>query len=47
MADQRAQAGDRARGEELGVDAYLAKPFEPSELVVVVSELAAAGRRYP
>jgi CheY-like chemotaxis protein len=43
----RAQAGDRARGEELGVDAYLTKPFEPADLVAVVTELAGAGRRYP
>ena len=42
----RAQAADRARGEALGVDAYLAKPFEPAELVAVVSELARTGRRY-
>ena len=26
----RAQAADRARGEALGVDAYLTKPFEPA-----------------
>jgi CheY-like chemotaxis protein len=43
----RAQAGDRTRGEELGVDAYLTKPFEPADLVAVVTELAGAGRRYP
>ena len=43
----RAQADDRARGERLGVDAYLTKPFEPTDLVAVVSELAGAGRRYP
>ncbi len=43
----RAQAADRARGAELGVDAYLPKPFEPAELVAVVGELARSGRRYP
>jgi CheY-like chemotaxis protein len=43
----RAQADDRARGEKLGVDAYVTKPFEPTDLVAVVSELAGAGRRYP
>ena len=43
----RAQAADRARGEALAVDAYLSKPFEPTELVAVVTELARGGRRYP
>jgi CheY-like chemotaxis protein len=40
----RAQAADRARGDALGVDAYLTKPFEPAELVAVVGGLARAGR---
>ena len=40
----RAQAADRARGEALEVDAYLSKPFEPTELVTVVCELARRGR---
>jgi CheY-like chemotaxis protein len=40
----RAQAADRARGAALDVDAYLAKPFEPTELVTVVCELARRGR---
>ena len=40
----RAQASDVARGEELGVEAYLTKPFEPAELVEVVSRLARSGR---
>ena len=43
----RAQAADRARGDALAVDAYIAKPFEPTELVAVVTELARGGRRYP
>ena len=43
----RAQAGDRARGEQLGVDAYLTKPFEPADLVAVVTELAARGPSIP
>ncbi len=42
----RAQAADRLRGEELGADAYLTKPFEPNDLVTVVSDLARHGRRY-
>jgi CheY-like chemotaxis protein len=36
----RAQGADRARGEALGVQAYLSKPFEPAELVAVVGRLA-------
>ena len=40
----RAQAADRERGRQLGVDAYLTKPFEPSELVGVVRSLACVGR---
>lgn len=39
----RAQAVDRARGEALGADAYIAKPFEPAELVSVVGRLAISG----
>lgn len=40
----RAQADDIARGEKLGVEAYLTKPFEPSELVEVVTQVARSGR---
>jgi CheY-like chemotaxis protein len=40
----RAPAADRKRGELLGVDAYLTKPFEPAELVSVVTGLARHGR---
>jgi CheY-like chemotaxis protein len=47
MVSGRSQPADRSRGLELGADAYLAKPFEPAELVGVVSELALHGRRYP
>jgi CheY-like chemotaxis protein len=40
----RAPAADRLQGESLGVDAYLTKPFEPAELVSVVTGLARHGR---
>jgi DNA-binding response OmpR family regulator len=40
MVTGRAQPADIARGEELGVDAYLTKPFEPAELIEVVLRLA-------
>jgi CheY-like chemotaxis protein len=40
----RAQAADIDRGERLGVDAYLTKPFEPADLVSIVTELARGGR---
>ena len=47
MVTGRAQAVDMARGLELGVDAYLTKPFEPAELVEVVKRLARSGRVAP
>ncbi|MFC5910797.1 response regulator [Streptacidiphilus monticola] len=33
---------DLDRGESVGVDGYLAKPFEPMELIALVARLAAA-----
>ncbi len=44
MVTGRAQGGDLERGAQVGVEAYLTKPFEPSELVDVVSRLARQGR---
>lgn len=36
----RAQEEDKDRGREIGVDAYLTKPFDPAEMIRVVRELA-------
>ncbi|GGK57258.1 hypothetical protein Ppa06_15480 [Planomonospora parontospora subsp. parontospora] len=36
----RAQEEDKRRGMEIGVDAYLTKPFDPAELIQVVRDLA-------
>lgn len=36
MVTARAQGSDLARGAELGVDAYVTKPFDPSALVETV-----------
>ena len=38
----RAQEDDRNRGEQIGVDAYLTKPFDPAEMIRVVRALAGA-----
>jgi CheY-like chemotaxis protein len=38
----RASAADLARGEELGVDGYLTKPFEPAELVATIQRLTSS-----
>lgn len=47
MVTGRAQSVDVERGAEVGVDAYLTKPFEPAELVEVVTRLAREGRTGP
>jgi CheY-like chemotaxis protein len=39
----RAAAADLARGVEVGVDAYLTKPFEPAELVSTITRLLGGG----
>ena len=38
----RAQEDDRSRGQQIGVDAYLTKPFDPGEMIRIVRELAGA-----
>ncbi len=38
----RAQEDDRDRGQHIGVDAYLTKPFDPAEMIRVVRALAGA-----
>lgn len=43
MITARAQEHDIRRGHEIGVDAYVTKPFDPSELIRTVRELAGAG----
>jgi CheY-like chemotaxis protein len=41
MVTARAQGSDLSRGAELGVAAYVTKPFEPADLVEVVRSVAA------
>jgi len=38
----RAQQDDRSRGHQIGVDAYLTKPFDPAEMIRVIRKLAGA-----
>jgi CheY-like chemotaxis protein len=45
LVTAQATAADRDRAAALGVDGYLTKPFEPAELVEVVTRLARTGRR--
>jgi DNA-binding response OmpR family regulator len=44
MVTAQAQDEDRARGYALGVQEYVTKPFEPSDLVATVRRLLGAAR---
>ena len=44
MITARAQDHDIRRGDEIGVDAYVTKPFDPSELIRTVRDLAVEQR---
>ena len=41
LLSARAQEADLQRGERIGVDAYLTKPFDPDELIDTVRRLMA------
>ncbi|WP_344836137.1 response regulator transcription factor [Actinocorallia longicatena] len=44
MITARAQDRDVVRGREIGVDAYVTKPFDPNELIRTVRDLASGNR---
>ena len=44
MVSAAAQEGDLQRGREIGVNAYITKPFQPEELVQVIRDLTTAVR---
>ena len=39
MVTTQAQPADRRRAEEIGVDAYVTKPFEPALLIATIGDL--------
>ena len=44
MVTASVQSHHRAQAEQAAVDGFIAKPFEPDELVAIVGVLASAGR---
>ena len=40
LISARAQEDDKDRGDRVGADAYLTKPFDPNEMIRIVRELA-------
>jgi CheY-like chemotaxis protein len=44
MVTASLQQQEKERSIAAGVDAFVAKPFEPEDLVDLVSQLAASGR---
>jgi len=47
LLSARAQEADLQRGEKIGVDAYLTKPFDPDELIDTVRRLMASADAEP
>jgi len=41
MVTTQSQPADRRRAQQVGVDAYITKPFDPAELVATVGEVLA------
>ena len=44
MVTASVQSHHRAQAEQAGVDGFVAKPFEPDELLAMVGVLAVGGR---